>query len=202
MLAILPLLAPATSHGRAHAVDGGHHVSLSLVEGLPGWGVTLVTLGTVAAVIIGGRYLVRPLFHFIDSAGLREIHTACALLIVVGIALLMSLVGLSPALGTFLAGVILASTEFRHQLETDIQPFKSLLLGLFFITVGASIDLAGFFATPLRLLTLTLTLMATKAAVLALLGTAFGLRKRNHLLFTLGLSQAGEFGFVLTTFAL
>lgn len=199
MLALLPLLAPA---GLDHAGDAAHGNALSLVEGLPGWGVTLVTLGAVGAVILGGRYLVRPLFLFIDAAHLREIHTAFALLIVVGIAFLMSLVGLSPALGTFLAGVILAGTEFRHELETDIQPFKGLLLGLFFITVGASIDLAGFLADPLRLVALTLGLMVAKAAVLAVLGRAFGLRRRDHWLFTLGLAQAGEFGFVLTTFAL
>jgi len=202
MLALLPLLANGSaSTGRAHGADitdGG----LSLVEGLPGWGATIVTLGAVGAVILAGRYLVRPAFRFIAVSGLREIYTAFALLIVVGIALLMSLVGLSPALGTFLAGVILASTEFRHELETEIEPFKGLLLGLFFITVGASIDLPGFFADPLRLFALTLALMAAKAAVLAVLGRAFGLRQRDHWLFTLGLAQAGEFGFVLTTFAL
>lgn len=203
MLALLPLLAPAASStGRAHAAEGGHAAGLSLVDGLPGWGVTLVTLAAVIAVILAGRYLVRPVFRFIDAARLREIYTAFALLIVVGIALLMSLVGLSPALGTFLAGVILASTEFRHELETDVQPFKGLLLGLFFITVGASIDLDRFLADPLRLIALTLALMAAKAAVLAVLGRAFGLRQRDHWLFTLGLAQAGEFGFVLTTFAL
>jgi glutathione-regulated potassium-efflux system protein KefB len=202
MLALLPLLAPPSYSGRAHIPDGANAASLSLVEGLPGWGATLVTLGAVAAVILGGRFLVRPAFHFIDAARLREIYTAFALLLVVGIALLMSLVGLSPALGTFLAGVILAGSEFRHELETDIQPFKGLLLGLFFITVGASIDLAGFLADPLRLIALTLALMAGKAGVLAILGRAFGLRRRDHWLFTLGLAQAGEFGFVLVTFAL
>ncbi|HHC29081.1 MAG TPA: potassium transporter, partial [Rhodobacterales bacterium] len=200
---VLPLLT--LSNGGTDLAAGAQAANaphLSLVEGLPAWSVTAVTLGAVVAVILAGRFLVRPVFRFIDAAGLREIHTAFALLIVVGIALLMSLVGLSPALGTFLAGVILASTEFRHQLETDIQPFKGLLLGLFFITVGASIDLAGFMAAPLRFLALTFALMAVKAAVLAGLGRAFGLRRRDHWLFTLGLSQAGEFGFVLTTFAL
>jgi CPA2 family monovalent cation:H+ antiporter-2 len=142
------------------------------------------------------------MFQYIDAARLREIYTAFALLIVVGIALLMTLVGLSPALGTFLAGVLLAGSEFRHELETDIQPFKGLLLGLFFITVGAGMDLAGFLADPLRLLAFALTLMVAKAAVLAVLGRAFGLRRRDHWLFTLGLAQAGEFGFVLVTFSL
>ncbi|GGD40538.1 monovalent cation:proton antiporter-2 (CPA2) family protein [Sinisalibacter lacisalsi] len=202
MLALLPLFAIAGAAPEADGEGHGAHGALSLVEGLPGWGVTLVTLGAVAAVIVGGRYLISPMFRYIDSARLREINTAFALLIVVGIALLMSLVGLSPALGTFLAGVVLANSEFRHELETDIQPFKGLLLGLFFITVGAGIDLAGFLADPVRLIALTLLLMIGKAAVLAILGRAFGLRGREQWLFTLGLAQAGEFGFVLVSFGL
>ena len=210
MLAILPLLAMPDlvgaydTHGAdAHGGDAhGAHGSMSLVEGLPGWGVTLITIGAVGLVILGGRYLVRPAFHYIDSARLREINTAFALLIVVGIALLMSLVGLSPALGTFLAGVLLANSEFRHELETDIQPFKSLLLGLFFIAVGAGIDLEGLLAQPLKFLVLTLALMTGKAIVLYILGRAFGLRGEAQWLFTLGLAQAGEFGFVLVSFGL
>jgi glutathione-regulated potassium-efflux system protein KefB len=202
MLVILPLLALTPPETTTAIKESGGAETLSLVDGLPGWGVTLVTLAAIGAVIIGGRYLIRPLFLYIDGARLREMYTAFALLIVVGIALLMTLVGLSPALGTFLAGVLLASSEFRHELETDIQPFKGLLLGLFFITVGAGIDLAGFLADPLRLLALTLTLMLGKAAILALLGRAFGLRRRDHWLFTLGLAQAGEFGFVLVSFGL
>ena len=128
--------------------------------------------------------------------------TAVALLIVVGIATLMNMVGLSPALGAFLAGVMLANSEFRHELETDIEPFKGLLLGLFFITVGAGMDVNGFLADPLRLMFLALALMVAKAAVLAPLGFLSGLRRRDLWLFTLGLAQAGEFGFLLTTFTL
>ncbi|MGH1367249.1 MAG: monovalent cation:proton antiporter-2 (CPA2) family protein [Maritimibacter sp.] len=198
MLALLPLLATHSSHG----ADDAHGETLSLVAGLPGWGVTLVTLGAVLAVILAGRYLVRPVFHFIDSARLREMYTAFALLIVVGIAVLMTSVGLSPALGTFLAGVVLANSEFRHELETDIQPFKGLLLGLFFITVGAGIDVQGFLADPVKLFGLTLALMLTKGLVLAPLGLLFKLRGRDLWLFTLGLAQAGEFGFVLAGFSL
>ena len=197
MLAALPLLA---LYPGLHA--GDDHASLSLVEGLPGWGVTLVTLGAVGAIILGGRYLVRPLFHFIDAARLREMHTAFALLIVVSIAVVMNAVGLSPALGTFLAGVVLANSEFRHELESDIQPFKGLLLGLFFITVGAGINVQAFLVAPGQLLSLALTLMALKGAVLFALGRLFGLRGRDVWLFTLGLAQAGEFGFVLTSFGL
>jgi CPA2 family monovalent cation:H+ antiporter-2 len=111
---------------RGHA-DDGHH-SMSLVEGLPAWGVTLVTLGAVVAVILAGRYLSPILFRYIHLSRLREMYTAVALVIVVGIAFLMILVGLSPALGAFVAGVVLANSEFRHELEADIEPFKGLLL--------------------------------------------------------------------------
>jgi Kef-type K+ transport system membrane component KefB len=103
-------------------------------------------------VIGGGRYLVRPMFRFIAKARLREIFTASALLIVVGVASLMQMVGLSPALGAFLAGVVLAESEFRRELETDIEPFRGLLLGLFFITVGAGIDLPLIASQPLTLI--------------------------------------------------
>ncbi|MBR9841619.1 MAG: potassium transporter [Rhodobacteraceae bacterium] len=210
MLAILPLLAmdpvmQIAADGSIQSVGAakdGHAAELSLVEGLPGWGVTLVTLAAVGAVVLAGRYLVRPIFRFIHAANLREMYTALALLIVIGIALLMTMVGLSPALGTFLAGVILATSEFRHELESDIQPFKGLLLGLFFITVGSQIDFAGFFADPVPILSLTFALIFAKAVILFILGRIFGLRGRNQILFTLSLAQAGEFGFVLISFAL
>ncbi|WP_323765321.1 monovalent cation:proton antiporter-2 (CPA2) family protein [Marinovum sp.] len=210
MLALLPLLAvvpPAViaPDGAitlpAKEAEDAAHASMSLVEGLPGWGVTLVTLGAVAAVILAGIYLVRPLFQFVHTARLRELNTALALLIVVGIGTLMNMVGLSPALGTFLAGVVLANSEFRHELESDIEPFKGLLLGLFFITVGAGIDFGTLFAAPIKILGLTLLVIAAKGAVLLLLALVFGLRGRNRWLFTLGLAQAGEFGFVLISFS-
>ncbi len=211
MLALLPLLAmpsrptiaPDGSLQRGGDEDAAHgEAALSLVEGLPGWGVTLVTIGMVAAVILAGIYLTRPLFRFIHAARLREMYTAFALLIVIGIAFLMTLVGLSPALGTFLAGVVLANSEFRHELETDIEPFKGLLLGLFFITVGAGINFNVLFREPVTILGLTLGIMAIKAVVLFILGRVFGLRGRAQWLFTLGLAQAGEFGFVLISFSL
>jgi len=135
-------------------------------------------------------------------ARLREIHTAAALLIVIAISFLMTLVGLSPALGAFLAGVVLATSEFRHELEADIEPFKGLLLGLFFITVGAGIDFGVMGANLGLVVGLTLAMMAVKGAVLYGLGLAFGLKGRDRWLFTLGLAQAGEFGFVLVSFSL
>lgn len=200
-LPILPSLGPDGSIQRPHGADDLHH-TMSLVEGLPGWGVALVTLGSVAAIILLGVYAARPVFRFIHAARLPEMFTALALLIVVGIAFLMILVGLSPALGTFLAGVVLANSEFRHELESDIEPFKGLLLGLFFITVGAGIDFGTFFAAPFVILALTVGVMLLKGMILYGLGRLFGLKSRAGWLFTLSLAQAGEFGFVLTSFAL
>lgn len=212
MLIILPLLAvpigptlsadgSITRQPLEHAEEAHGH-AMSLVEGLPGWGVTLVTLGAVALIILGGIYGARPLFRFIHAARLREMYTALALLIVIGIAFLMTAVGLSPALGTFLAGVVLANSEFRHELESDIEPFKGMLLGLFFITVGAGIDFGLFFSQPVTILGLALGIMLLKGVILYGLGVAFKLRGRDQWLFTLGLAQAGEFGFVLISFSL
>ena len=199
-LPLVPTLGPDGSIQRI-VEDDGHHATMSLVEGLPGWGVALVTLTAVASIILLGVYAARPVFRFIHASRLPEMFTALALLIVLGIAFLMMLVGLSPALGTFLAGVVLANSEFRHELESDIAPFKGLLLGLFFITVGAGIDFATFFKAPVTILGLTLAVMLLKGIVLFLLGRAFGLRGRNEWLFTLSLAQAGEFGFVLLSFS-
>lgn len=197
--ALSPLNGDGTNTQALHASDD--HAALSLVEGLPGWGVTLVTLGAVAAIIITGIYLTRPVFRFIHAAQLREMYTALALMIVVGIAFLMSLVGLSPALGTFLAGVVLASSEFRHELESDLEPFKGLLLGLFFITVGAGINFSIFFSAPITILGLSVALILIKGTVLFALATLFRMRGRSKWLFTLALAQAGEFGFVLVSFS-
>jgi len=156
----------------------------------------------VAVIILAGIYLTRPVFRFIHATGLREMYTALALMIVVGISFTMTLVGLSPALGAFLAGVVLANSEFRHELESDLEPFKGLFLGLFFITVGAGINFGTFFADPLDLIGLALLITLIKGIVLYALGRAFGLQGRDQWLFTLSLAQAGEFGFVLTAFSL
>ncbi|MEL7098684.1 MAG: monovalent cation:proton antiporter-2 (CPA2) family protein [Pseudomonadota bacterium] len=211
MLALIPLLmasAPMTitpdgSIDR-HAGDGhghGHGAAMSLVDGLPGWGVTLVTLGAIAFVIGVGVFLVRPLFRFIDKANLREMYTALALLIVVGISFLMMLVGLSPALGAFLAGVVLASSEFRHEMESDLEPFKGLLLGLFFITVGAGINFELLFSKPEAIFAMALLVILVKGLILYGLARAFGLKGRHQWLYALSLAQAGEFGFVLISFS-
>ena len=212
ILALLPLLAVNEIYGAINddgsislaiheAAAGGHGHTVSLVEGLPGWAVTLVTIGVIGLVILAGIYLTRPVFRFIHVAGLREMYTALALLIVVGISFLMTLVGLSPALGAFLAGVVLANSEFRHELESDLEPFKGLLLGLFFITVGAGINFTAFFADAADLIGLAVLVILVKGIVLYLLGRAFKLKGRDRWLFTLSLAQAGEFGFVLISFS-
>lgn len=213
MLAFLPLLAVGSTmtinqdgsisrpSDAAHGDDHGAEISFHFLETLPAWGVTLVTLGAVLAVVLFGVFATRPLFRFVHIARLRELYTAFALLIVVGIAFLMIAVGLSPALGTFLAGVVLANSEFRHQLESDIEPFKGLLLGLFFITVGAGINFAVLIRDPWTIIALTTLVMGLKAVILFALTFVFSLRGRDRWLFTLGLAQAGEFGFVLVSFA-
>lgn len=212
MLALMPLLAlpgalqfqpdgSIQTHAEAEAEAAHAEAALSLVEGLPAWGVTAVTIGAVIAVVLFGVFLSHPLFRFVHMAKLRELYTAFALLIVVGIAFLMSLVGLSPALGAFLAGVVLANSDFRHELESDIEPFKGLLLGLFFITVGAGINFSLFARDAIAIVRITLMLMVLKGLILFALALAFRLKRRDKWLFTLGLAQAGEFGFVLISFA-
>ncbi|MDJ1009131.1 MAG: cation:proton antiporter [Paracoccaceae bacterium] len=215
MLAFIPLLAMpeladlaghgaeathGAGHGESHGEDRG--ATLSLVEGLSGWQTALVTLTAIAAVILGGSYLTRPIFRFIAVARLRELFTATALMIVIGIALLMALVGVSAALGTFLAGVVLANSEYRHELESDIDPFRGLLLGLFFMTVGAGIDFGLLFGSLAVFVGLTVGLLAVKGAILWGLGRLFGLRGADQWLLALGVAQAGEFGFVLLSFTL
>ncbi|MGR3571534.1 cation:proton antiporter domain-containing protein [Brevirhabdus sp.] len=192
----------ATAGGNSGEAKVAAEAAMSVVESMPGWGVALVTLAAVAGIILFGIFATRPLFRFLHMARLRELYVAFALLTVVGIAALMMIVGLSPALGTFLAGVVLANSEFRHELQSDIEPFKGLFLGLFFITVGAGINFTVFFAAPVKLLGLTLAMMAAKGMVLYLLALAFRLRGRDRWLFTLGLAQAGEFGFVLISVAI
>jgi len=191
ILAIFPLLGAA---GRAAAASAAPDA------GRPAWLSALVVIGAVVGVVAIGRF-VRPVFQFLAAAKLRESFTAAALAIVVGIALLMVQVGLSPALGTFLAGVVLADSEYRHELETDIEPFKGLLLGLFFISVGAQIDFALIAGRPLPLGALLLGTMELKLGVLHVLGRLFGLDRPARWLVAIALAQVGEFAFVLLSFA-
>jgi glutathione-regulated potassium-efflux system ancillary protein KefC len=144
-----------------------------------------------------GRYLVRPVLRIIAKTEMREIFTAFALLLVIAIGLLMQRVGMSMALGTFLAGVLLAESEYRHALETDLEPFKGLLLGLFFIAVGMSVDFGVFMAQPALILGLVAAFLAIKGGILYALSKAFGIPRRQQVLFAFLLSQGGEFAFVV-----
>jgi monovalent cation:proton antiporter-2 (CPA2) family protein len=196
ILALLPLLAfdPSTASTAATST-----ASLGFAT-LPGWQRAAIVLAMVAAIIFAGRWLVNPAFRVIARTGQRELFTAAALLLVIGISLAMTLVGLSAALGTFLAGVVLANSEYRHELEADIEPFKGLLLGLFFITVGASIDFSLLRAQPGSILALVAGLLALKFVVLFVLSRIFQLATPDGLLFGVALAQGGEFAFVLLSF--
>ncbi|PCK08420.1 MAG: potassium transporter [Alteromonadaceae bacterium] len=195
ILALLPLLAVnvATSVGDEH--------SASLIGHLAMWQQVVISIATIGVIILSGKFLSNPIFRFIAETRLGELFTAFALLIIVAIALLMQAIGLSPALGSFLAGVVLAESEFRHELEVDIEPFKGLLLGLFFITVGASIDFQLLFAAPIIIMLAVLGLIIIKAIVLYVLAISFGLGKSQGLLFALALAQGGEFAFVMISAA-
>ena len=162
-----------------------------------GWPGALRIVGVIVAIIAGGRYLVRPVMRVIAKSGLREIFTAFALLLVIAIALLMQWVGLSMALGAFMAGVLLADSEYRHALETDLEPFKGLLLGLFFIAVGMSVDFGVFMAQPWLILGIVAAFLAIKTAVLFGLARLIGIPASQHALFAFLLSQGGEFAFVV-----
>jgi CPA2 family monovalent cation:H+ antiporter-2 len=193
ILALLPLLAvsPVQPSGEGHG---------TLLEGLPGWAQTLTVVGAVTGVVLGGRLIIVPFLKFVARIRLRELFTAAALFIVIATGELMILVGLSPALGTFLAGVILANCQFRHELESDIEPFKGVLLGLFFIAVGASINFRLIVENPLTVAALVLGIMVSKALVLNITGRISRLSFDQNALFTVGLAQVGEFAFVLFAF--
>lgn len=194
VLAILPLLAPAV----VPDVEPAHH---NLLEGLPGWLKTLAVFGSVITIIVAGRYLIVPLLRIVAKTRLRELFTASALLVVIAVTWLMEQVGLSPALGAFLAGVVLANSEYRHELESDLVPFKGLLLGLFFLGVGASINFKLILEHPALTFGLVAGIMFLKALVLYIGGRSFRISSDQNLLFALGLSQVGEFAFVLFSFS-
>lgn len=200
MLAIMPILA-VKAVGVVKEAGESHGGSTTWVEGLPGWGQALMVAGVIAFIIIGGLFLIRPFFRYVAKTRLRELFTAAALLLVIGISLLMSKVGLSPALGTFLAGVVLANSEYRHELEGDIEPFKGLLLGLFFIAVGASIDFGLITAKPGLIGMLVGILITLKLTVLLIVGKIFKIKHDQNVLFAFSLAQGGEFAFVLFSFA-
>ena len=196
ILAVLPLLS---LHVTSHSPEV--HGEAGWLDQLPGWTQTLAVFVAVAAVIISGRTLVRPLLRYVAGTRLRELLTATALLLVVGTTALMYSVGLSPALGTFLGGVVLANSEYRHELETDIEPFKGLLLGLFFIAVGSSINFGLMLESPCLILALVISIMVLKSFILYFLARFFRMGTDQGLVFAVSLSQVGEFAFVLLSFA-
>jgi glutathione-regulated potassium-efflux system ancillary protein KefC len=180
MIATVPVLGVAATEGSGQ-----------------GWLGALKVVAVIAALIVGGRYLISPVLRVIAKTEMREIFTAFALLLVISISLAMQWVGLSMALGAFLAGVLLADSEYRHALETDIEPFKGLLLGLFFIAVGMSVDFGVFFAQPWLILGLVAGFLAIKIVVLYVLSILYGIPRPQRALFAFLLSQGGEFAFVV-----
>lgn len=196
ILAIIPLLV---SSSNVIPDDDLHH---SLISNLDGWLQTLIVIGTILAIYIGGRFLIVPLLHVVAKTRLQELFTASALLLVLSVSYLMQLVGLSPALGAFMAGVVLANSEFRHELEGDIAPFKGLLLGLFFIGVGASINFQLIIDNPAFILIFGFILTMIKFFVFLGIGKLYKKRIDQNFLFAIGLSQAGEFGFVIMSFSM
>ena len=188
-IAAIPMLALVALLGTASVQ--GHHTPTSVALEV------FKIVGVIAAIVLGGRLLLRPLLRWIARSRTPEIFTAAALLLVVGIAYLMVLVGLSMALGAFLAGVLLAESEFRRELETDIEPFKGLLLGLFFIAVGMSIDFGAMLRAPLMVALLLIGFVAIKSVVIYALARAVTIPYQERPVFTLLLAQGGEFAFVV-----
>ena len=190
IMAIIPLLAV----GQATTITTGNE---SLLDGQPVLMKTLAILGAFALIYTIGNYIINPLFKSVGNLKVREIYTASALLLVIGVSLLMTEVGLSPALGAFIAGVVLANSPYKHQLESDIEPFKALLLGIFFIGVGSSINFKVIIDQPKAIASLLFGTMLLKAIVLLVIGKWRKFSNDQNLLFAILLSQVGEFAFVI-----
>lgn len=198
ILALLPLIATL---GTPAALSDTSIESIGQVAQLPGWLQLLIIIGAITVMVIIGRFAARHIFRLVAETGLHEVFVALALLMVIGIALGMDAIGLSPALGTFIAGVVLADSEYRHELETTIDPFKGLLLGLFFISVGAGINFNLLIENPWLIIGFVLLLIVIKFVVLLILGRIFRLKKGFEFLFAFLLAQASEFAFVLISFS-
>ncbi|WP_396152543.1 monovalent cation:proton antiporter-2 (CPA2) family protein [Flavobacterium sp.] len=200
-IAVIPILAiiPLMVSGSSVETENIH---TSLISDFDAWIQTLIVIFTIVAVYFSGRLIIIPVLRMVAKTRLQELFTASALLLVVAVSYLMQLVGLSPALGAFLAGVVLANSEFRHELEGDIAPFKGLLLGLFFIGVGASINFKLIIENPIFILVFGAILTAIKFLVLFGIGKVYKKSSDQNLLFSFGLSQAGEFGFVILSFSM
>ncbi|MBC3846342.1 cation:proton antiporter [Winogradskyella echinorum] len=197
MLGVLPLMS--NSNNDTATLD--HSEDLSLLESLPLGFQTLAIIISVALIVVAGRYLIVPMLRKVAKTGVRELLIAAAFLIVFAISYLMEFVGISPALGAFLGGVVLSNSEFKHELESTLEPFKNLLLGLFFMAVGASINFIVIAKNPLTIGGILIAVIVLKAIVLFVVGHMFKLKLDQKLLLTFNLSQIGEFAFVLLSFA-
>lgn len=186
-LAVIPMLILVALLGRAPLPEDEQSTAQQVI----------LSVVAIASLILGGRYLARPVFRWIASTRLRELSVGFSLFIIFGISLLMHHVGLSMALGAFLAGVILADSEYKHELEANIEPFKGLLLGLFFLAIGMTVEIDLLVEKPLELFGLLGGLLLAKISVLVLIAVFFKLDKRNIIVFAILLSQGGEFAFVL-----
>jgi CPA2 family monovalent cation:H+ antiporter-2 len=195
ILAFLPLLSTVN-------LEATNDTPQSLITGYASWLQTVIVIGIISTIYFAGRFLFVPLLHIIARTRLQELFTASALLLVVGVSYMMQLIGLSPALGAFMAGVVLANSEFRHELEGDIAPFKGLLLGLFFLGVGASINFQLIIDNPLFIFAFGAILTLVKFIVLFFTSRYYKKKLDQNLLFAFGLSQAGEFGFVIMSFCM
>jgi CPA2 family monovalent cation:H+ antiporter-2/glutathione-regulated potassium-efflux system protein KefB len=186
-LSIIPLITIIAAMNRNPALPAGP----------PGWVLALETAAAIAGLILAGRFAIRPLFRLIGNLGEREMFVFAALFTVIASAALMQALGLSTALGAFIAGVMLADSPYRHELEADVEPFRSILLGLFFMSVGMLLDLSAIAERPLFVISMALALITVKATIIFLLGLAFRMEWRSALALGLLLSQGGEFAFVL-----
>jgi Trk K+ transport system NAD-binding subunit len=198
ILALLPLIATL---GQPANLSESSLNNIGEVAKMPGWLQLLIIMSAIAAIVFLGRFVARYIFRLVAESGIHEVFVALALLLVIGIALAMEKIGLSPALGTFIAGVVLADSEYRHELETTIDPFKGLLLGLFFISVGAGINFSLLINEPATIIFFVLLLIVIKFTILLILGRVFRLKKGFEFLFAFLLAQSSEFSFVLISFS-
>ncbi len=188
-LSIIPLITIVAALGNTGTEEGG----------MPGWQLALLTVAVLVGLVAAGRFIIRPLFRLIGGLGEREMFVVAGLFTVGASALVMEMAGLSTALGAFIAGVMLADTPYRHELEADIEPFRSILLGLFFLAVGMMLDLGAIAEQPFFVIGMAMLLITLKTAIITGLGMLFKMRWRRALALGLLLSQGGEFGFVLYT---
>ena len=186
-LSIVPLITIIASLSRVPADPGAP----------PGWVLGLYTIGAVVGLVLAGRYIFNPLFRLIGGLGERELFIAAGLFTVLSAAAVMQVLHLSTALGAFVAGVMLADSPYRHELEADVEPFRTVLLGLFFLAIGMRLDLHAIVARPMFVVGMAAAVVVVKAAIIFLLALLFGVERRPAVATGLLLSQGGEFGFVL-----